>query len=104
MIRVDAHSTVLSIVSPSPVIIRDGSKAGHIREIEKRTDIAASGMLFFDDNAADIAQVAQLGATAIHCPHGLTDACFAEGLETFARSYVARASSDGLENGQNTRR
>ena len=82
MLRIDSERNVESVVSPWPVVIRDGSKVTHLREIHHRTDIAFESMLFFDDNLRDVTNVEQLGCTTVHCGggRGITDALFDEGL------------------------
>ena len=98
MLRVDGDTTFESVVSPSPILIRDGSKAEHVREIHRRTSVEFDEMLFFDDNVHDVARVEQLGCTVVHCAggRGLTEALFDEGLARWqARPHTAAAVGDG---------
>ena len=88
MLRVDPERTVLQVVAPSSVVIRDGKKSVHVRELQRRTRVAYEDMLFFDDNAADVAEVALLGVTTVHCGdgRGLTSSHFDDGLARFIQS------------------
>ena len=86
LLKTDESRTVWDVVHPSPIIIRDGSKVQHIREIGRQADVQYSDMLYFDDSYADVVQVEKLGVVAVHCPagDGLTDPLFTEGLARFA--------------------
>ena len=88
LLRVDESRTLAAVVGSSPIVITDGAKASHLREISKRAQVPFEDMLFFDDSYADILHVEhELGCTAVHCPRsqGLTDEVFHEGLERHAR-------------------
>jgi len=87
LLRVDESRTLAAVVGSSPIVITDGAKASHLREISKRAQVPFEDMLFFDDSYKDILHVEQLGCTAVHCPRsqGLTDEVFHEGLERHAR-------------------
>ena len=93
-LRISPERTLASVAVP--VVLRDGSKAIHVREIVRRRHplIPLNAILFFDDNRADVLAVERLGCTACHCPHreGVTDAVFDRGLMLHAeklRSAVA---------------
>jgi hypothetical protein len=94
MLRIDSARTVLDVVEPYPVLIRDGSKVTHVREICRRTGVDVGALLFFDDSYADIVHVERLGATAVHCAGrlGVTDGRFAEGLRRYAELQKACAA------------
>ena len=64
--------------------IYPADKKKHFRAISKASGIAPSDMLFFDDQARNVQSVAQLGATCVLVPHGLSPKAFAEGLRQYA--------------------
>ena len=93
MLHVDASRTVASVLGAEPlIVIRDGSKACHVREISKRAGVPLDSMLYFDDSYTDILTVEQLGVTVMHCPDslGVTDAVFREGLLRHAKGGTER--------------
>ena len=86
MIHVDDSRTLSDVIGKSPIIIRDGCKSSHVREIARRTGVGFDSILFFDDSYPDVVKVEGLGATAVHCARseGVTDELFAEGMRRYA--------------------
>jgi len=72
-LKVDQTRTVADcIVDPkNNIIIRDGSKKLHVKEISQKMGIQPRDMLFFDDRKKDVMEVMELGAVAVLCPYGL---------------------------------
>ena len=53
--------------------IYKGAKTGHFRSLARKTGIALSEMLFFDNELGNCRDVATLGVTCVHCPDGVTE-------------------------------
>ena len=65
--------TARDVIGAAPIVIRDGSKRTHIREICRRAGLPLDRkIVFFDDTLADCREVEALGVTAVHCEDGLT--------------------------------
>ena len=79
-------ATRLFASADAAILIRDGRKDGHVRELASRAGVPVEEILFFDDAPHDCAAVERLGARAVHCPRraGLTAALLEEGLARFA--------------------
>lgn len=65
------------------VEIYKGSKQGHFRELQRKTSVPFSRMLFFDDDPANIRDVSRLGVTCVLTPHGVTREKYDEGIRAF---------------------
>ncbi|KAF7985491.1 hypothetical protein HWV62_5278 [Athelia sp. TMB] len=79
--------------------IYPGSKLAHFRKIHQKTGIPYSEMLFFDDEARN-REVARLGVTFHHVPHGVDAAAFEAGLGEWRRQHpveVAEGEGAGEE-------
>jgi magnesium-dependent phosphatase 1 len=65
--------TASDVIGAAPIVIRDGSKRTHLREICHRAGLPLDRkIVFFDDKLADCREVEELGVTAVHCEDGLT--------------------------------
>ncbi|KAF7981014.1 hypothetical protein HWV62_35855 [Athelia sp. TMB] len=76
-----------------------GSKLAHFRKIHQKTGISYAEMLFFDDEARN-REVARLGVTFHHVPHGVDAAAFEAGLAEWRRQHpveVAEGDGEGEE-------
>ena len=98
-LRVGERS-VAELVGGSPVLFRDGPKALHVREIAERVGVAVEEVLFFDDRLSDVVSVRREGATAVHCPGGLSEERLREGLALHAdREGGSEGGSEGGNEG-----
>ena len=65
--------TARDVIGGAPIVIRDGSKRTHLREICRRVDLPLDRKIVFcDDKLADCREAEELGVTAVHCEDGLT--------------------------------
>ena len=64
--------------------IYTGSKRKHFQNLQKKTGVPYSEMLFFDDWTQNLADVTQLGVLSIHTPRGLTTNLWRGGLRAYA--------------------
>ena len=95
LLQVDSSGrTVMDVVGAYPIVIRDGSKDLHLREVSRRSGISVCDMLFFDDSERDVLAVERLGCPAVHCSNGqgLTLELLEEGLR---RAEAAASSAPG---------
>ena len=100
LLRVDAERAVVDVITRTPpiVVIRDGAKTNHLREVVRQVEAAEEGVafedvLFFDDSLPDcLAAEKALGVVAIHCKReqGFTVELLEEGLDRFALSRERR--------------
>ena len=86
-----ASSVPLALASSVPLarvcrhlIIRDGTKAAHVREAARASDVPLESVLYLDDRRRDVLAVRALGASAVHCPDGLTLELLCDGLRRHA--------------------
>tara|TARA_B110001452_G_scaffold17976_1_gene14643 strand:- start:205 stop:819 length:615 start_codon:yes stop_codon:yes gene_type:complete len=95
--------TVADVVGRGPVVIRDGPKPNHLREIERQSGVPLERMLFFDDDRADVERAEAIGCTAVHVAAldrrrgrcGLTDEHFRDGMRRHAARWAAAAGDEG---------
>ena len=66
------------------LIIRDGTKAAHVRAAARASDVPLESVLYLDDRRRDVLAVRALGASAVHCPDGLTVELLCDGLRRHA--------------------
>ena len=86
----DGGRTAADVIGP--VVIRDGPKPNHVREIHRQTQVPFERMLFFDDHADDCRRVEALGCTSVYVPArdkrrgqcGLTEELYRDGLSRYA--------------------
>ena len=77
--------TARDVIGGAPIVIRDGSKRTHIREICRRAGLPLDRkIVFFDDKLADCREAEELGVTAVHCEDGLTVPLLLEGARRAA--------------------
>lgn len=111
LLRVDAARTVADVVGHAPVVIQGGSKVRHLKHIAHETNVPLSEMLFFDNERDNIVEVAKLGPTCVHCPRGMKDGVFRDGLALHLgstrsgrrRNAGAGADGDGASSGRRGR-
>ena len=86
LIRVEGGCTVSESIKA--LVVRDGAKVQHLRQlIRMMRDIEPTRVLYFDDRRKDVEETASnLGIRSIHCPDGLTDETFRQGLGLFSES------------------
>lgn len=59
-------------------------KKEHFKRLKKKTGIAYSSMVFFDNEMRNIVSVQELGVKCIYTPDGMTREAWHEALEAFA--------------------
>lgn len=64
--------------------IYKGGKKKHFMHLNEVTGIPYEDMLFFDNEQQNCYEVEQLGVTCIHCPYGLTQDIWEDGLKQHA--------------------
>ena len=74
--------TMMDVVSPSRCEIYKGSKRGHFKALQVKTQVPFSKMCFFDDDPQNIADVGGLGVHCFLTPNGVTKDIFNEGLKS----------------------
>ena len=97
MLRLDDTRTLADVIGQSPVVLRDGPKSLHLREIAARTSVPFDRMLYFDDSYSDLLHAEELGVMAVHCPasHGVARDLFCEALQRFAENGATRHAAHG---------
>jgi len=90
------HGLVCGRGGPNLIEIQTGSKIEHFKRLRQNSGIEYSDMIFFDDalggrwgNCEPVAR--ELGVISAHCPNGLTEGIWEDGLAAFAD---AKASGD----------
>jgi len=68
------------------VQIYPGDKRIHFERIQKKTGVAYSDMLFFDDEQPNITAVSKLGVTCVLVKNGMNLQLLEEGLKRFAKN------------------
>mmetsp|Transcript_15317 Transcript_15317/g.15228 ORF Transcript_15317/g.15228 Transcript_15317/m.15228 type:complete len:94 (+) Transcript_15317:1-282(+) len=63
--------------------IYKGNKQTHFHDLQKRTNIAFTDMIFFDNERGNIQSVAKLGVCSIYCPQGMTRKIWDSGLASW---------------------
>ncbi len=63
--------------------IYPGSKVRHFENLRDASELAFEEIIFFDDEERNIAEVGELGVTAVHVSNGLDRATFERGLAAF---------------------
>lgn len=77
--------------------IYTGSKRNHFESLRLRTKIPFSDMLFFDNEKVNVTEVGQLGVVSIHCPGGMSQGAWEEGLGTFAENAKRRRAKQAKD-------
>ena len=54
-------------------------------------------MLFFDNEKVNVTEVGQLGVVSIHCPGGMSQGAWEEGLGTFAENAKRRRAKQAKD-------
>jgi magnesium-dependent phosphatase 1 len=57
------------------------SKQKHFQTLQKKTNIAFSEMIFFDNQMNNIEDVSKLGVHCVYCPRGMTNKIWENGLD-----------------------
>ena len=97
--------TVADVIGSGPVVIRDGPKPNHLREIQRQSGVPVERMLFFDDDRADVRRAEAIGCTAVHTAAldrrrgrcGLTDEHFRDGMRRHAARWATGDGDVGVE-------
>ena len=75
-----------SVFSPDLIEIYFGSKVNHLRSIAKKSGIALTDMIFFDNQIDNCREVAAIGVTVAYTPDGVTRSIFEKALQAFPQS------------------
>ena len=75
-----------SVLAPACVRIHKGSKKTHFAEIREASGVPFDEMVFFDDDPANIRDVAPLGVVCQLTPDGVTAAAWEAALGAYAKA------------------
>ena len=75
-----------SVLAPACVQIHKGSKKTHFAEIREASGVPFDEMVFFDDDPANIRDVAPLGVVCQLTPDGVTAAAWEAALGAYAKA------------------
>ena len=96
LMRVDEKRTMADVIGEAPVVIQGGSKTRHLKHIAHLSGVPLRDMLFFDNERTNIQEVDKLGVTCVHCPRGMTDDVFRDGMALhLQRTSEARSAKGG---------
>mmetsp|Transcript_58205 Transcript_58205/g.87744 ORF Transcript_58205/g.87744 Transcript_58205/m.87744 type:complete len:306 (-) Transcript_58205:1265-2182(-) len=92
--RMTPIATMQDVFTPQLCILdRNRNKADQFETLQKdsghftgRGRIRYRDMLFFDNEAGNCKQVANLGVTTVYCPQGVTRSAWEEGIQNFPTS------------------
>ena len=95
LMRVDEKRTMADVIGEAPVVIQGGSKTRHLKHIAHLSGVALRDMLFFDNERTNIQEVDKLGVTCVHCPRGMTDDVFRDGIALHQQRVSEARSAKG---------
>ena len=91
LMPVDRRRTMAGVIGDAPVVIQGGSKTHHLKHISAESGVKLADMLFFDNERTNIMEVDKLGVTCAHCPRGMTEECYRDGVQVHVSGSDARA-------------
>ena len=63
-----------------------GTKKQHFEKLRQDSGVLYAEMLFFDNERINVQEVSQLGVTCVHCPGGMSQKAWEEGLRQYAKN------------------
>lgn len=83
----DRGSSMWDVAGKGELVeIYKGSKQGHFRELQRKTGVPFSQMVFFDDDPSNISDVRRLGVHCVLTPKGVTREKFDEGMRAYVKA------------------
>ncbi|KAG8469765.1 hypothetical protein KFE25_006220 [Diacronema lutheri] len=80
----DAGTSMWDVAGKGRLVeIYKGSKTEHFKQLQQKTAVPFTQMLFFDDDPSNIRDVSRLGVTCILTPQGMTAEKYDEGIRAF---------------------